>query len=211
MRGSLPASALLLDMDGVLVDSTGSVEEHWGRWADRRGLERAAVLRFAHGTPTRDVVARFVAPDEIATEAAWVEGLALEPAAEHALPGAAALLSQRVLPVAVVTSATRVVADLRLRRAGLPAPRVLVSADDVQRGKPDPEPYRRAAELLGIAPVDCVGVEDTPPGVAALRAAGVTAVALLTTYPSSALGDADLILPDLAALHPTDSGVEWET
>jgi sugar-phosphatase len=54
-------------------------------------------------------------------------------------------------------------------------------------------------------------VEDTPPGVAALRAAGVTAVALLTTYPSSALGDADLILPDLAALHPTDSGVEWAT
>jgi sugar-phosphatase len=211
MRGTLPASALLLDMDGVLVDSTGSVEEHWALWADRRGLERADVLRFAHGTPTRDVVARFVAPDEIVTEAAWVEGLALEPAAEHALPGAAELLSQRVLPVAVVTSATRAVADVRLRRAGLPAPHALVSADDVHRGKPDPEPYRRAAELLGFPPGDCVGVEDTPAGVAALRAAGVPAVALLTTYPSSAFGDSALILPDLAALHPSDSGIEWET
>src|SRR5450759_4207176 len=82
------AKAVLLDMDGVLVDSTGMVEKHWSQWAERRGLDPTNVLRFAHGSPSREVVARFVPAHEVAVEAAWVEGLALLPADEVALPGA---------------------------------------------------------------------------------------------------------------------------
>jgi sugar-phosphatase len=92
-------------MDGVLVDSTALVEDHWSQWAKRRGLDVATVLRLAHGSPSRDVVGRFVPEDEVPAEAAWVEALALQPADEVALPGAHAVLTQRALPVAVVTSA----------------------------------------------------------------------------------------------------------
>jgi phosphoglycolate phosphatase-like HAD superfamily hydrolase len=126
-------------MDGVLVDSTGSVEMHWSQWAARRRLDREQVLGFAHGSPSREVVARFVAAEDVAEdvaeEAAWVEGLALDGPPERALPGALEALTQRHLPVAVVTSATRHVARVRLQRAGLPVPAVLVGADDVASGQ----------------------------------------------------------------------------
>src|SRR5665213_2169834 len=103
------AKAVLLDMDGVLVDSTGLVERHWSQWAERRGLDAATVLRFAHGSPSREVVARFVPVADVPVEAAWVDDLALRPTDEVPLPGARAVLTQRVLPVAVVTSATHAV------------------------------------------------------------------------------------------------------
>jgi len=205
----LAAIAILLDMDGVLVDSTALVEEHWSRWAERRGLDASAVLRFAHGSPSRDVVARFVPADEVLVEAAWVEGLALQPSDEVALPGAHAVLTQRVLPVAVVTSATRAVALLRLTRAGLPLPAVLVGSDDVARGKPDPLPYVRAARLLNVAASDCVAVEDTPAGLASIRAAGAMPLALLTTHRADELSDALALLVDLRSLCVFPTGVGW--
>jgi sugar-phosphatase len=203
----LSAKAVLVDMDGVLVDSTGLVEVHWAQWAARRGLDASDVLRFAHGSPSREVVARFVPAEDVPMEAAWVEGLSLQPADEVALPGAYALLTQRVLPVAVVTSATRAVAILRLTRAGLPVPGVLVGADDVRYGKPDPEPYLRAARLLGVAASDCVGIEDTPAGLAAIRSSGAQALAVLTTHRADELFDALALLPDLGALRVLPAGV----
>jgi sugar-phosphatase len=207
--GRLPARALLLDMDGTLVDSTGDVEKHWTWWAERRGLDPAAVLVHAHGSPSRQTVARFVDADEVATETAWVEGLSLQTAREVALPGALELLSQRILPVAVVTSATRAVAPVRLQRAGLPVPAVLVTADDVERGKPDPAPYLLAAARLGVAAGDCVGVEDTPAGVASMRAAGVSALAVTTTYPGADLAGAIAVLADLSGLRVEPGAVSW--
>lgn len=205
------AKAVLLDMDGVLVDSTGLVEKHWSQWAERRGLDPTAVLRFAHGSPSKEVVARFVAAEDVLAEAAWVEGLALEPADEVALPGAHFVLTQRVLPVAVVTSATRVVARLRLTRAGLPVPAILIGADDVDRGKPDPLPYLRAAQLLRVAASDCVAVEDTPAGLASIRAAGAKPLALLTTHRADELSDALALLADLRSLHVLPAGVGWDS
>ena len=205
------AKAVLLDMDGVLVDSTGMVEKHWSQWAERRGLDPINVLRFAHGSPSREVVARFVPAHEVAVEAAWVEGLALLLADEVALPGAHAVLTQRVLPVAVVTSATRVVARLRLTRAGLPVPAVLVGADDVARGKPNALPYLRAAQLLHVAASDCVGVEDTPAGLTSIRAAGAQPLALLTTHRPDELSDALALLADLRSLRVMPAGVDWDS
>lgn len=207
--GRLPADALLLDMDGVLVDSTGTVEEHWSQWVKRRGLDREQVLRLAHGSPTSEVVARFVSADEIAAETAWVEDLALRVDEERALPGALAALAQRLLPVAVVTSATRAVAQVRLRRAGLPVPVVLISADDVRRGKPDPEPYRRAADLLRVPILRCVGIEDTPAGLASLRAAGAASLAVSTTYRPAELRDAVAVLADLSMIQILPDAVVW--
>lgn len=207
--GRLPARALLLDMDGTLVDSTDDVEKHWTMWAARRGLDPAAVLGHAHGSPSRETVARFVDAAEVATETAWVEGLSLHTEHERALPGAFDLLSQRILPVAVVTSATAAVAPVRLQRAGLPVPAVLVTADDVARGKPDPAPYLLAAARLGVDAADCVGVEDTPAGVASLRAAGASALAVTTTFSATALADAVTVLADLAGLRVEPDAVSW--
>jgi sugar-phosphatase len=203
----LCADALLLDMDGVLVDSNATVESHWSQWAARRGLPLAEVMRGAHGTPTRDTVARFVAADKVDAETDWVESLPVD-CDDVALPGAAAALSQRVMPVAVVTSAPNAVARWRLERAGLAVPAVVVGADDVVRGKPDPAPYLSAAQLLGVQPSRCVGVEDSPTGLAALHAAGVAALAVLTTFPADQLA-ALAHLPDLAALVIEPGHVRW--
>jgi sugar-phosphatase len=200
---------LLLDMDGVLVDSSGAVDDHWSQWAERRGIDRDAVLAIAHGSPTKDVVARFVAADEVAAETAWVEGLELGMDTEHALPGALAAMTQRQLPVAVVTSASRAVALARLRRAGLPGATVLVSADDVRHGKPDAEPYQRAARLLAVPIADCVGIEDSPAGLASLQAAGASALAVSTTYPPARLRNAVAVLANLAALRYDDRAITW--
>jgi sugar-phosphatase len=204
----ISASALLLDMDGVLVDSTGSVERHWGRWAERRGVPLDEVMLYGQGSTCREVVARFVPAEDVAAEAAWVEGLVAEPGEEVALPGALAALTQNVLPVAVVTSAIRASARIRLERAGLPWPSILVAADDVERGKPHPEPYLLGASLLGVDPTGCVGVDDTAAGLESIRAAGGTPIGVLTTYTADRLGAALAILPNLGSLRVVAGGVE---
>jgi mannitol-1-/sugar-/sorbitol-6-phosphatase len=206
---TLAAQGLLLDMDGVLVDSTGAVERHWARWAERRGVSFDEVMRYGQGSTSREVVARFVPAEEVAAEADWVEKLVLEPALELALPGALAALTQSWLPVAVVTSATRQSAEVRFERAGLPMPAILVAADDVTRGKPDPEPYLRGAALLGLPAKACVGVDDTAAGLASIRAAGAAPFGLTTTYPAERLSAAIATFPDLSSLHISQSGVTW--
>jgi len=117
-----------------------------------------------------------------------------------ALPGSADLLAS--LPAdrwAIVTSGVRPLAEARIRAAGLPVPKVLVTADDVARGKPDPEPFLLAATMLGAPPARCVVLEDAPAGLAAAHAAGMRSVGVTTTYPAEEL-DADLIIQDLSAL-----------
>ena len=204
------AEALLLDMDGTLVDSTAVVEANWAAWARRRGLRADDVLEHAHGSPSRDVIARYLSDaDEIAGEALWVEQLEPPPGAEVALAGALECLTQTLLPVAVVTSATNGLAAARLERVGLPVPDVLVGADDTERGKPAPDPYLLAADRLGVAAERCVGVEDTPAGLAALAAAGVPGIAVGSTYPRAALRPAVVVLEDLRRLRVTARGVEW--
>src|SRR5947208_2322614 len=188
--------AILFDLDGVLVDSRECIELIWHAWAAERGLDPADFLRVAHGRRIAETL-RLVAPQlDASVEAAVLDAMEeVETRGLRATPGAAALLRQlSEAQRAIVTSGSRAVATLRLRTAGLPIPDVFVTAGDVKQGKPYPEGYLMAAGRLGVAPSDCVVVEDSPPGVAAGKAAGMRVIALLTTYPTAALTGADVRL-----------------
>ena len=173
-----PCAAVLFDCDGVLVDSDAAIVDAWTRWARDLDLDVDTVLASVHGQRSADTVRDFVAPDRRSAELDRIDRYELESAgAVHAIPGAAALAAS--MPDgswAVVTSGTTVLATARLRGAGLTVPDVLVSANDVQRGKPDPEGYRLAADRLGVAPRDAIVLEDAPAGIRAARAAGARAV-----------------------------------
>jgi len=181
--------ALLFDMDGTLVDSSHCVERTWRSWAERHRLDLEALLAISHGRQNYETI-RLIAPQlETPEELAFLvraeeecrEGIA-------AVPGARALLDS-LAPAnwAVVTSAWRTLAELRLKCAGLPLPEVLVTADDVSRSKPHPDGYLAAASRLGVAPSACVVVEDAPAGVEAARAAGMPVIGITTTFPRAQL------------------------
>jgi sugar-phosphatase len=201
-------SAILSDLDGVLVDSGEAIEATWGAWARSHGLDPAVLDGRIHGVRSLEVI-RQVAPHlDVVAEAAGVEDMVLHGPAAIVLPGAAELLGGAAgVPVAIVTSCPGVLADRRLRDAALPVPEVLVTADRVTAGKPDPEGYRLAATELGIAPERCVVFEDAPAGIAAGRAAGACVVAIATTHRREELGEADAIVSSVAeALELVGSG-----
>ena len=198
----LVCDAVLFDLDGVLIDSTGCVTRHWTEWAGRHGLDIAAVMRIAHGLRPVDIM-RLVAPhldieQEVerftAAEVADTEGIVV-------IDGAAELLA--ALPEdawAVVTSGSAQLATSRLRHAGLPVPATLVTADDVQRGKPAPDPYLLGAARLGV-PVDrCVAVEDAPAGIQAARAAGMRVIGVAATHSPEELCRSTVVVERLSAL-----------
>jgi mannitol-1-/sugar-/sorbitol-6-phosphatase len=194
----LHAEGLLFDSDGVLVDSDSSVEEAWTTWARHWDLDPEEVVAQVHGTPSRRTVARLIAEPHREEALVMVDRLELESAdAVRALPGAVELLASLVPGTwSVVTSGTGPLARARLRAAGIPLPEVLVTADDVTRGKPDPEPYRTAAGRLGRAPGVCLVFEDAAPGVAAARAAGVRHVVGVTRRHL----EVDAYVPDLRSV-----------
>ncbi|MFQ2247707.1 HAD-IA family hydrolase [Aeromonas dhakensis] len=175
---TLRARALLLDMDGTLVHSTGEVEAVWRLWCRRHRLDPEPVLAMCHGVRSREVI-RTLAPQlDLAQEVALLDDLEIHHTGQaEALAGARILLAD--LPVerwAVVTSASQRVARHRLRSAGLPLPALLVGAEDVAHGKPDPEPYLLAAERLGLAAADCLVFEDAPAGISCALRAGCRVV-----------------------------------
>lgn len=191
-------------MDGVLVDSTPAVARVWTLWALEHGLVPAEVVRQAHGRPSLATIRELLPHGDHHAENRKVERLEIEDIADlTALPGALRCL--RTLPQrrwAVVTSATRPLAEVRLRAAGLPVAQHLVTASDLQRGKPFPDPYLKGAETLGIDPADCMVVEDASSGVRSGKAAGSRVLALRTTSPDSELlgAGADWLAQDLSAL-----------
>ena len=203
-------AAILFDLDGVLVDSTGSVARQWTLWAAEQNLPPADVLRAAHGRRTVETVHLLAPHLDAETETARLEAREAQDAdGVGRIAGALELLSS--LPQgrwAVVTSATRYLATRRLQTSGLPQPSAFVTADEVRQGKPHPEPYLQAAELLKIAAKDCLVFEDTPPGIEAARAAGMKVIALATTYPAAELARADALISDLSPVRvrPKSSG-----
>lgn len=198
----LTCAAVLLDLDGVLVESGSTVERSWRRWAVRHGLAPDLVVRVCHGRPSAETIAAVAGHLDARAEA---EALEREQAADTgeltACPGAGDLLA--ALPPgrhAVVTSGSRLLATARLRGVGLPVPEPLIAAGDVPRGKPAPDGYLAAADRLGVPARDCVVVEDSRPGVLAARAAGCRVIGVAGTA-LGARSDVDLVVPDAAALH----------
>lgn len=201
----LHCSAILFDLDGVLVDSAVCVEETWRQWSRRHALDPARIIAIAHGRRTVETIP-IVAPHlSVADEVAALAGIeSTTTDGVYEVPGARALVDS--LPAdawAVVTSGLRSVATLRIRHVGLPWPPVLVCADDIKRGKPDPEGYLVAAEHLGKAPEACVVIEDTPAGIEAARAGKMRCIGISGTYPAGALEAADVVVPSIASLTVT--------
>jgi sugar-phosphatase len=200
--GSLECDGVLFDLDGVLVDSTPAVTRVWSAWAVEHGYDPAEVVRIAHGRRAIETV-ELIAPHlDSSAELAQLERRELDDTDGLVVfAGAARLLA--ALPSnrwAVVTSGTRRLATKRLQLAGLPLPEKLVSAEEVKLGKPAPAPFLRGAELLGLRPGDCVVVEDAPSGIEAAHRAGMTALAVPTTYARAELGQADALLHSLDQL-----------
>lgn len=205
----LRGKRILFDIDGTLVDSTATVERSWGTWADEYDVDYEQVLKVCHGRRTEDTVAQFVAPRQ--RVAATARLLALQESADLegvlALPGARRLLD--ALPRthwAAVTSGPRSLMAARLAAARLPAPELLIGAEDVSTGKPDPESYLKAAAALGIEAQDCLVVEDAPAGVGAGRAAGAQVLAVTTTHSATELSDAHVVVADLSCVSVEATG-----
>jgi sugar-phosphatase len=199
---SILASAILFDLDGVLADSTRSVVRAWSAWARRVGLDPEDLLPKVHGRRAIETIR--AARPELDAEAELATLIADETTDNddtEEIPGARALVS--ALPAeawAIVTSGLREVATARLLAAGIPIPRIMITAESIERGKPDPECYLKGAAALGVDPQDCVVVEDAPIGATAARAAGMRLVALTTTHRADQLEPADLVVPDLTHL-----------
>lgn len=199
---------LLFDMDGVLISSIGSVVRCWKRWAAIYNIPDAENYEVPHGVRAIDVV-KALRPDIDPQEGLRViEDMEIEDTADlKVLPGVKALLES--LPPerwAIVTSATHRLMLGRLKAAGLPIPKRIISGDMVERGKPDPEPYMRGAALLGCKPEECVVVEDAPSGVGAGIAAGSRVLGVLGTHSLSELHEANWVVASLEGLKVTASG-----
>lgn len=212
---ALSCDAIIFDLDGVLIDSDAVIRRRWKRWAEDRGIPFEEIEAIHTGRPAVEVIEE-VAPhldpeaeierlgDEMATD---TDGL-------EAFDGAKALLN--CLPQdrwAIATSGRHHTATSRMAHVGLPEPEVFVTADDVDRGKPAPEPYQRAATQLGIDPERCVVLEDAPAGVESARRAGASVLGVATSKPPDALAAATAVIPRVSAVevHPEENGirVEW--
>jgi sugar-phosphatase len=200
----LQCRGVLFDLDGVLVDSTPAVERVWAGWAREHGFDPAETVKKAHGRPSITTIRELLPHGDADAENREVERREIADLdGVIPLPGALELL--RALPLerwAIVTSCTRDLAHVRIRTAGLPKPAQLVTASDVNRGKPDPEPYQKGAQLMGIAANDCIVLEDAPAGIRAGKAAGARVLALRTTSSDAELREAgaDWIVENCAAI-----------
>jgi mannitol-1-/sugar-/sorbitol-6-phosphatase len=195
-------SAVLFDLDGVLVESREATERVWVDWALENGIDEVALRSAMHGVRSGDVV-RTLRPDlDAVAEAERIERRQAEDVdGLRAIPGAAAALGAlKEERVAVVTSGTRPLALARLAAVGIEPPAVIVFADDVTRGKPDPEGYLTAARRLGADPAEALVVEDAPPGIEAAKAARAATVAVTSTHTAEELAAADVVIESLEEL-----------
>lgn len=195
----------MFDIDGTLVDSTAAVERTWRTWAAEHDLDAAHILTICHGVRSEDVVARYLPASEIPAATIELEDMELQDLeGVTALPCAADVLGRLPEPRwAAVTSGSGRLMRKRLSAAGLPVPDILIAADDVVAGKPDPEGYRNAAEALG-SPIDrCLVIEDAPAGIAAGRAAGATVLAVCTSHQRAEVADADVVVDSLTDVSVT--------
>ena len=191
-------AAVIFDMDGTLIDSIPVVIRSWLRWAQEHGLEPERLQGF-HGVPAAAIVADLLPPHRQESALSRINELELaDTEGITVLPGAAeALAALGPGQCAIATSCSTPLAAVRIEATGLRVPRVVVTADDVERGKPHPDPFLLAAERLGVDAAQCLVVEDAPGGLTAARAAGCATLAVTTTTPRHELV-ADVIVENLA-------------
>lgn len=211
----MECKGFLFDLDGTLVDSLPAVERAWSNWAKRRGINPQDVLDFIHGKQAITSLRHFM-PGE-SEDAIQQEFLLLEQVEAQdtdgvtALPGAAALLARLNaldIPWAIVTSGSIPVATARRNAGGLPQPEVFITAEQVKHGKPQPDAYLLGAERLGLAPQDCVVVEDAAAGILSGLAAGCQVIAVNAPADAPKLDQVDLLLSSLEqiAVRKTEQG-----
>ncbi|QAY58899.1 HAD family hydrolase [Microbacterium protaetiae] len=206
------ARAVLLDMDGTLVDSTAVVERLWLEWADAHGLDDDRVLSVIHGRQGHESMAILLPERDPAINRAenarMLSAEGVDTDGVVAVPGAAELLAGIVgLPHALVTSADEALAAARMAAAGLRVPEVRVTAEHVSRSKPDPEGFLLGAELLAVDPQDCIVFEDSHAGIAAGLAAGMTVIGVGERAGGAG---AQALVADLTqvTIRPVDGGIE---
>jgi len=189
-------------MDGILISSLGSVERSWTKWAQMRGVDPAYAIRIAHGCRAIETLAKLRPDLDSEAELKIIEDIEIEDnEGLSVLPGVLQLL--RALPRdrwTVVTSATERLARVRLATGGIPVPEQVVTANQVTRGKPHPEPFRAGAALLGFKPEECVVFEDSSSGAQAGRAAGCTVVATTFSHPIESLDAAHYLVKDVTGV-----------
>lgn len=209
---TVEAAGILFDMDGVLISSIESVNRCWRRWTQHYEIAGWETYEIPHGTRAVDIIKTLKPELDVAEGLRLIEDMEIEDIADlKVLPGARVLLNS--LPPerwAIVTSATYRLLLGRLQAAQLPVPERIISGDMVERGKPDPEPYRRGAELLGKAAGDCIVVEDAPSGVGAGAAAGCRVLGVLGSYGEAELRSAGVswVVRSLADIHAETAGNE---
>ena len=191
---------LLFDMDGVLISSIASVERSWAEWARARNLDVSEVMARSHGQRALEIIQSLVPPEEVEKEFKRIEDIEIaDIEGLEVLEGVKPILAS--IPQiywTIVTSATEKLARVRLAAAGIPVPKTFITSDKVTKGKPDPEPYRKGAELLGLDPLDCLVIEDSASGARAGKAAGCKVLATLFSHKQEELEAADYIVRSLA-------------
>jgi sugar-phosphatase len=203
-------AALLFDLDGVLINSTPAVARVWRQWAIERGFNPEEVVARAHGRPSLTTVKEYLPHADHEAENKEVERREIaDLEGVVPLPGALDLL--RSLPSGrwtIVTSCTRPLAEVRIKAAGLPQPAKLITSNDIQQGKPHPEPFLKGASVLGFPAGECIVLEDVPAGVKAGKAAGARVIAFTTTVEGKELvnSGADWVLRSCADLRIVDPG-----
>jgi mannitol-1-/sugar-/sorbitol-6-phosphatase len=212
----LNCAALLFDLDGVLINSTPAVARVWHRWALAHGFNPQEVIARAHGRPSIATLRDYLPHVDHEAENRKIERAEIEDLdGVVALPGTLDLLAS--LPEdrwTIVTSGTRPLAEVRIKHAGLPLPKKMITATEIVHGKPDPEPYQKAAAMLRFAASDCVVCEDVPAGIRSGKSAGAKVIAFTTTVQAALLREAgaDYVARNCSDIHlvGSDDGLALE-